>query len=378
MAGAPGWRGGGSTARVIAFDCRLARPGFTLDAAFTAGPGLTALFGPSGSGKSTVIRLLAGLERPDAGRIEVGGETLLDTGRCLAVPPHRRRFGVVFQEALLFPHLSVAANLAYGRRFAGGDAPRVSPEAVTEMLGIGHLLGRRPDTLSGGERQRVAFGRALLMAPRLLLMDEPLSSLDAARRMEILPFIERLRDAFAIPILYVSHAVEEVARLAARVVRLEAGRVVAEGTPAETLAPAGAPLAAGRFDAVSLLMAGPAAFLPDFAVSRLAHPAGTIVVPGDLGKSARVTVAVRATDVTLSAGPPGAVSLRTSLAGRIVGIATDDGPFALVRLALEGGDTLAACLTRLAVAELGLAEGQDVQALVKAVAIDERGVRLGR
>ena len=192
---------------MIRFACRLTRPGFALDAAFTAGPGVTALFGPSGSGKSTVIRLLAGLERPEEGRITLGDSVLLDTESRRAVPPHRRRIGLVFQDALLLPHLSVKANLTYGRWFTPRGERRIAFDPVVEVLGIGHLLDRRPTTLSGGERQRVAIGRALLASPRLLLMDEPLASLDQARRQEILPFIERLRDAFAIPVVYVSHAV---------------------------------------------------------------------------------------------------------------------------------------------------------------------------
>ncbi len=221
---------------MIRFAARLHRPDFTLDATFATGDGVTALFGPSGSGKSTIIRLLAGLERPEEGRITLGDTVLLDTAQGLAVPPHRRRIGLVFQDALLFPHLSVKANLTYGRWFTPRGERRIGFDPVVEVLGIGHLLDRRPSTLSGGERQRVAIGRALLTSPRLLLMDEPLASLDQARKQEILPFIERLREAFALPVIYVSHAVEEVTRLASRVVRLDAGRVVAEGTPAEVFA----------------------------------------------------------------------------------------------------------------------------------------------
>ncbi|HEV7440781.1 MAG TPA: molybdenum ABC transporter ATP-binding protein, partial [Methylobacterium sp.] len=188
---------------------------FSLDVAFTAGPGLTALFGRSGSGKTSVISLMAGLGRPDRGRIAVGDEVLLDTARGIDVPVHRRRIATVFQEARLLPHLSVRRNLGYGRFFARRrPGPAVEVAAVVEMLGIGHLLERRPAGLSGGERQRVAIGRALLAKPRLLLMDEPLAALDEARKAEILPYIERLRDEAGVPIVYVSHAVAEVARLA--------------------------------------------------------------------------------------------------------------------------------------------------------------------
>jgi molybdate transport system ATP-binding protein len=191
---------------------------FRLEAAFTAEGGVTALFGPSGSGKTSLVRIVAGLLRPDRGRVAVGGRVLLDTGSRVFVPPQRRRIGYVFQEPRLFPHLSVRRNLTFGRWFAPRDEPKPDMAAIVELLGIGHLLGRRPASLSGGERSRVAIGRALLVSPRLLLLDEPLANLDEARRAEILPYLERLRDAARMPILFVSHAVGEVARLANKVV----------------------------------------------------------------------------------------------------------------------------------------------------------------
>jgi molybdate transport system ATP-binding protein len=220
---------------MIRFDCRLVRPAFVFDAAFEAGPGITALFGPSGSGKTTAIRLLAGLERVERGAIALGDRPLLDTQAGINLPPYRRRIGLIFQDALLLPHLPVRANLNYGRWFTPPADRRIGFDPVVEVLGIGHLLGRRTDTLSGGERQRVSIGRALLASPQLLLMDEPLASLDNARKEEILPFIEQMRDVFAIPIIYVSHAVEEVRRLATQVVMLDEGRVVASGPPAAVL-----------------------------------------------------------------------------------------------------------------------------------------------
>ncbi len=379
MAGAPLGPARGDarmSAPALSFACRLARPGFGFDVAFEAGAGVTALFGPSGSGKSTAIRLLAGLERAGEGRIAAGGVTLMDTRAGVFVPAHRRRVGLVLQDALLFPHLSVKANLTYGRWFTPAPERRIGFDAVVGMLGIGHLLARRPGTLSGGERQRVAIGRALLTSPRLLLMDEPLASLDAARKQEILPFIERLRDEFAIPVVYVSHAVEEVARLAAHVVRLEAGKVVAAGPPAQALAPASLAEAGRRFEAVSLLTAPVKAWLPDYGVTLLGHPAGDIVVPGRVEAArpgAPVTVAIRATDVTVAVGRPGRVSVRTALRGTVASLETDGGPFALVTLRLEGGDMLRAYATRLAADGLGLAVGDGAQALVKAAALGERG-----
>jgi molybdate transport system ATP-binding protein len=202
---------------------------FSLDASFSSESPATALFGPSGAGKTTVINLIAGLLKPDRGRIALDDEILFDDAKRVDLPAWRRRIGYVFQEGRLFPHLSVRHNLDYGR-WMGGYANRFDTfSRVIEMLDIGNLLDRRPGKLSGGERQRVAVGRALLMQPRLLLLDEPLASLDAARKREILPYLERLRDEAQVPIIYVSHNAVEVKRIVSRVVRLEAGRVVSSG-----------------------------------------------------------------------------------------------------------------------------------------------------
>jgi molybdate transport system ATP-binding protein len=210
----------------------LSRQGdFTLDVAFEAGPGITALFGPSGAGKSTVLSLIAGLVRPDRGRIELGTRVLADTERGIMVPPSRRRIGLVFQDAQLFPHLTVRQNIAFGRWFAPSARVPVDEREVVDALGIGGLLGRRPSKLSGGERQRVALARALLAAPELLLLDEPLAALDDERRGDILGLIEMIRDRLGLPMLYVTHRVDEVRRLASTVVALDRGRVAATGSP---------------------------------------------------------------------------------------------------------------------------------------------------
>lgn len=214
---------------------RHAYPGFQLDITFAAPPGLTALFGPSGAGKTTLVNAVAGLLKPDAGRIALGERVFLDTDQGLNLPPHRRRLGCIFQEGRLFPHLTVKRNLLYGRWFAGGREDATDLAQVVDMLGLGALLGRRPGTLSGGEKQRVAIGRALLARPAMLLADEPLASLDAPRKAEILPYFERLRDETSLPILYVSHSAPEVARLATTVVALEEGRLLAEGPPGQVL-----------------------------------------------------------------------------------------------------------------------------------------------
>lgn len=202
---------------------------FHIVARFAAAGGVSALFGPSGAGKTSIINMIAGLVRPDRGRIALPDEVLFDSGARVEVPAHRRRIGCVFQDGRLFPHLSVARNLDYGRWMSGLQPDPAAAAHIIEMLALGDLLKRRPGKLSGGERQRVAIGRALLMRPRLLLLDEPLASLDAARKNEIFPFLERLRDEASVPMIYVSHDAAEVKRLATAVVRMEGGRVTAQG-----------------------------------------------------------------------------------------------------------------------------------------------------
>ena len=202
---------------------------FSVSAKFETESGVTALFGPSGAGKTSIVNMIAGLVKPDRGRIVSGDTVLFDSAAGVDVPAHRRRIGYVFQDGRLFPHLSVAQNLEYGRWFSGLPADPAATAHVVDLLAIGHVLRRRPGKLSGGERQRVAVGRALLMRPRLLLLDEPLASLDAARTAEILPYLERLRDEAAVPMVYVSHQAAEVRRIATAVVRVEGGRVAAVG-----------------------------------------------------------------------------------------------------------------------------------------------------
>ena len=209
---------------------RKRRPDFELQAAFSAPtPGVIALFGRSGSGKTTLVEMLAGLLPPDEGEVQLSGTVLTDTARGIHLPPERRRIGYVFQDGRLLPHLSVRHNLDYGRWVSGHAADAAAFSHVVDLLDIGPLLDRRPGRLSGGERQRVAVGRALLLRPRLLLLDEPLASLDAARKADILPYLERLRDDAKVPMIYVSHDAVEVKRIASRVVRLDAGRIAATG-----------------------------------------------------------------------------------------------------------------------------------------------------
>jgi molybdate transport system ATP-binding protein len=349
----------------------LKRRDFVLDVEFSAGHGITALFGPSGSGKSTVLNLIAGLARLDRGHIEVDGEVFADTSRRIDLSPHHRRVGYVFQDALLFPHLNVRRNLGYGRWFSKSP-DSVDFDQIVDLLGITHLLDRRPATLSGGERQRVAIGRALLSNPRLLLMDEPLAALDIERKAEIIPYVERLRDDLGLPILYVSHAVDEVARLADRVTVLADGRITAQGSASEILGPK---ISAGadRFARLAVLSGSNPAYDERWGLTSVDHPAGRIAVAGRVKPhDGHVRIVVRATDVTLSLTRPHEISVRTMLKGTIAGIEESDGPIVIAEIALEGGDRLAAAITRKAVDELGLDAGDTVYCLIKAVSIDER------
>ncbi|MGU3536246.1 molybdenum ABC transporter ATP-binding protein [Methylobacterium sp. A54F] len=360
----------------LAVELALTRGAFRLDVAFSGGRGLTALFGRSGSGKSTVIQAVAGLVRPERGRIVLDGETLLDTRAGIRVPVHRRRIGCVFQEARLLPHLSVRGNLAYGRFFSGARRDAAEFDAVVGMLGIDHLLGRRPAGLSGGERQRVAIGRALLARPRLLLMDEPLAALDAARKAEILPYIERLRDEAGVPILYVSHAVAEVARLAAAVVVLEEGRVAAAGPAAEILRRAdGLPEPEAEAGALLDMVVGEE---PEGAgLTRLDGRAGTLLVPR-LGRpvGSPVRVRVPARDVLVATRAPVGLSARNVLPGRVLAV-LPAGAAVIVEIDCNGA-ILAARLTAASAHDLGLAPGQPVYAVIKSVAFDPAGVGTGR
>jgi molybdate transport system ATP-binding protein len=357
----------------VALQHRL--PSFTLDVAFRNAIGVTALFGRSGSGKSMTIGLIAGLARPDSGHVRVGDTVLVDTATRSYVPLHKRRVGLVFQDAHLFPHLSVRSNLLFGQRFAPRAERTIGLDAVVETLGIAHLLGRRPAKLSGGERQRVAIGRALLACPRLLLFDEPFASLDRQRKLEVLPLIERLRDEFKIPIIYVSHAMEEVVRLATHVVILEAGKVTAAGSPETVFAGSGQAAEDRRFGRSAVLSTVVGAHDEAYGLTALHHPAGTLWLAGTAGPpGGTARVLVHATDVTLAIGAPGLLSTRSTLRGTITAI-EHDGALAAVEIALQGGGGLVALATRRALDELALSVGSAVSALVKTVALDEGTVR---
>ena len=306
---------------------------FALDVAFATGDGrVTALFGASGSGKTATVRAIAGMTRPDRGHIRIGGETYFDRAARIDRPPNRRGVGYVFQDAKLFPHFNVRNNLLYGWRRA--PERRIGPDEVIDLLGIAPLLDRRPHALSGGERQRVALGRALLAQPRLLLMDEPLAALDAPRRAEILPFIERLRDQLDLPILYVSHAIEEVVRLADNLVVLADGRVLAAGPLVETMRqPALRPIL-GAFDYGAVLEATVAGHDTDFALTLLATPGGQLRVPRlDAAPGTKVRVRIRARDTAVALDPPQRSSVVNVLTGAVAGWEPQGDAGAMVRIA---------------------------------------------
>jgi len=357
---------------VLEVSIRHRQGAFTLDVDFAAGPGATVLFGRSGSGKTTLVNAVAGLLRPQDGRIVLDGEVLLDTAAGRFVPPHRRRIGYVFQEARLFPHLSVRGNLLFGQRFGRrGRGGAGEFDRVVDLLGIAPLLDRRPRHLSGGERQRVAIGRALLADPRLLLLDEPLSGLDAARRAEILPYLERLRDGLNLPMVYVSHQVEEVVRLATTLVILEDGRVAAAGPVAEVMGRAGVPDLLGRTEAGALLPARVAGRDAAWGLTLLRTPAGTLSAPdiaAPLGTELRLRI--RARDVLISLQRPDGLSARNALPATVGEVRRDPGAATVDVLLDAGGFLLVANITAKAAAELRLAPGMPVHAVIKAVAVD--------
>ena len=355
---------------------RLARPGFTLDVDLSLPErGVSALFGPSGCGKTTVLRALAGLERA-RGRVVLGSEAWQDDERGCFVPTHRRAIGYVIQEAALFPHLDVRGNLGYGLKRIMPAERRIALDQVIELLGIGHLMARRPATLSGGERQRVAIARALATSPRLLLMDEPLAALDAKRKAELLPYLDRLHEELAIPIVYVSHAIDEVARLADHLVVMESGRARAEGPVADMLARLDLNLPLGESAGVALdAVVGERD--ARWQLARLDVVGGASLWSRDPGLALgrRVRVRVLARDVSLTRAPQTGTSIGNQLRGVVEAITDDEHPaLALVRVRVGDsarGAPLVARLTRRSAHTLELAVGMPVWAQVKTVALME-------
>ncbi len=352
---------------------QLARGGFALDVDLALpSQGVTVLFGPSGCGKTTLLRALAGLERA-RGRVAIGGEAWQDDAANVFVPTHRRRIGYVIQEAALFPHLDVRRNLDYGLRRIARHERRIALDRTVELLGIAPLMGRRTTTLSGGERQRVAIARALATSPRLLLMDEPLAALDARRKAELLPYLDRLHAELSLPVVYVSHAIDEVTRLADQLVLLEAGRVRAAGPLAEMLARLDLPIAHG--DAAGVVVdAVVGAHDAPWRLARLdIDGAAYSLWARDLGHAvgSRVRVRVLARDVSLTHARHADSSIGNQLPGTVEDIADDGHPaLALVRVRV-GRVAVVSRLTRRSVHALGLAPGRPVWAQVKTVALME-------
>jgi molybdate transport system ATP-binding protein len=359
---------------MLEFDVRCRLGAFALEAAFASGPGVTALFGRSGAGKSTVLNLIAGLARPQFGRISVEKRTLYDSAAGIELAPHLRRVGYVFQDGRLLPHLTVRHNLLYGNFFSKNKNRLVGLDHAVELLGLALLLERRPAALSGGEKQRVAIGRALLANPEVLLLDEPLASLDAPRKAEILYYVERLRDEVRIPIVYVSHSLEEVVRLADSMVLMSEGRVLGTGVVREMMSRVELRPYLGRHEGGAVIEARVANQDLESGLARLEFAGGTLEIPDvEALPGEQVRVRVRARDVSIALARPEGLSIRNVLSGTVIELAGDEGSSLDVRLDLHG-TALLARITRKSALELGLRPGLPVFALIKAVSIDRRSV----
>ena len=357
---------------MIEVDIEQRLGGFQLAVRFSAEAPILGLFGRSGSGKTSVINAIAGITRPSRGAIRINDVCLFDAARGINVSPDKRRVGYVFQDALLFPHMDVEANLLYGQRLHAPADRFIDEARVVELLGLRTLLTRRPGSLSGGEKQRVAIGRALLAQPRILLLDEPLTALDIPRKTEILDYIERLRDELRIPIVYVSHSVAEITRLADTVVALADGKCVAVGGVDEVMGRLDLKSATERYEAGAVLDTRVAAQHIRDQLTTLAFDGGELIVPFvDASVGERVRTRIRARDVSLSLAKPAAISMLNVLPARVTAVGEGSGPAIDVQLAV-GNATLVARITRRSFGQLGIAPGHGLFALVKAVSLGER------
>lgn len=359
---------------MIEVDVQLRRKTFSLNAAFEASSeGVIAIFGRSGSGKTTLINVLAGLERPNSGRISVDGTVLFDSDAGIDIPPEQRQLGYVFQDGRLFPHMTVRRNLVYGRRSALTTGEF---DTIVRLLDLTPLLNRRPGTLSGGEKQRVAIGRALLAQPKLLLMDEPLASLDAGRKSEILTYIERLRDEVGLPIVYVSHSSDEIVRLADTLVLLSNGAVAAVGQLEDLMSRLDLRPLTGRYEAGAVIPVTVARTRPETQLTELDFPGGTLLVPAtDLPPGHAFRVRIRARDVALSLTPPDGISMLNILHGTVTEIGDEKGP--LVDVLVDIGCPIWARISRHALRSLNIETGKQIYALIKAVSFDRRSLGHG-
>jgi molybdate transport system ATP-binding protein len=347
---------------------------FRLAVTFSAEAPIVGLFGRSGAGKTSVINAIAGITKPARGHIRIGDASLFESATGIDLKPEERRIGYVFQDALLFPHMDVEDNLLYGQRLRPARDRVIEAARVIELLGLGALLRRKAPTLSGGEKQRVAIGRALLAQPRILLLDEPLAALDVPRKTEILDYIERLRDELHIPIVYVSHSIAEISRLADTVVVLSDGTCLAVGDVDDVMGRLDLRPATGRYEAGSLIETQVAAHDGDDQLTTLAFDGGELVVPHlDAAIGERVRARIRARDVSLATQRPAGISILNVLPGRVTALDALSGPIVDVQLAV-GSATLNARITRRSFRQLGIGVGQDVYALIKAVSFDRRSV----
>jgi len=347
---------------------------FRLDVKFAVEAPIVGLFGRSGSGKTSVVNAIAGIGRPHRGRIRINGAVLFDSDRGIDVPPDRRRVGYVFQDALLFPHLDVESNLTYGQRLRSAAERVISQDRVVDLLGLANVLRRTPQTLSGGEKQRVAIGRALLAQPRILLMDEPLASLDVPRSVEILDYIERLRHELAIPIVFVSHSVAQITRLADTVVVLADGKCLAVGDVEDVMGRPDLRPATGRYEAGSIIDAEVVAHQAALGLTTLAFDGGELRVPElDVSVGKRLRVRIRARDVSLALTRPPDISILNVLPGSVASIDDDAGRIIDLTIAV-GAARISARITRYSHNELRIEPGRNVFVLVKAVSFDQRSV----
>jgi molybdate transport system ATP-binding protein len=347
---------------------------FNLAVKFSADAPIVGLFGRSGSGKTSVVNAIAGITKPLRGLIRINDIVLFAVAQGIDLPPEKRRVGYVFQDALLFPHLDVESNLLYGQRLRSPKDRFIDEARVTELLGLGALLQRKPKALSGGERQRVAIGRALLAQPRILLMDEPLAALDIPRKTEVLDYIERLRDELDIPIVYVSHSVAEITRLADTVVVLSDGKCLAAGDVDDVMGRLDLKPATGRYEAGAVLDTRVTAHHPEDQLTTLGFDGGELIVPHlDAAVGERVRARIRARDVSLSIRKPTEISILNVLPARVAAIDEETGPIVDVQLAV-GNSTFIARITRRSFRQLGIHTGQELFALVKAISFDQRSV----
>ncbi|MEM7250192.1 MAG: molybdenum ABC transporter ATP-binding protein [Pseudomonadota bacterium] len=361
---------------VLAFDIRLKLGAFSLVVEHREPiTGVTALFGASGSGKTTLLRVIAGLQSNAVGHVQFEDDVWQAPTPRVFVPPHRRDVGVVFQDARLFPHLTVRGNLQFAERRSRSRRSTIRFDDVIAALDLGDLLGRPTHGLSGGERQRVAMGRALLARPRLMLMDEPLAALDLRRKAEILPYIERLPSAFAMPVIYVTHAIEEVARLASHMLVLDHGRVVVSGSVEDVLERLDLHGVTSRFEAGVVLSPRVVGHDDAFLLTHLDLQGQQLTMPQlPLDEGEVVRLRVRARDVVLATSRPEGLSVRNCLEGTVVEIiAEDNTAFAEVFVDI-GGARLRSRVTRAAVSELMLRVGEPVFALIKSIAFDRRAL----